>query len=198
MLMDAQTEAVAHRENTHLIGHLEGASRANLELPLAGHDLRIDAGDLQAALDACVEVRLRERPPIHALRAYRHLLCCDRILARLTIAALCAGVQHGGNAPDSMVVACTECSWKHTHARCGLCCKQAETGHTQQKRMKLHRHEKKRGGRTNTTVEGALWGGVVRAGGGPAVRVVPLHHRVLLLKAIQRLLRLHLHAPSHA
>ena len=41
-----------------LVGHVERAERADLELPLAGHDLGVDAGDAEAGVEAGVEVRL--------------------------------------------------------------------------------------------------------------------------------------------
>ena len=44
-----------------LVGHLERADRADLELPLAGHDLGVDAGDRQAGRQAGVEVGLDDR-----------------------------------------------------------------------------------------------------------------------------------------
>ena len=41
-----------------LVRHVERAERADLELPLAGHDLGVDARDAEAGLEAGVEVRL--------------------------------------------------------------------------------------------------------------------------------------------
>ena len=41
-----------------LVRDVERAQRADLELPLAGHDLGVDAGDADAGLDAGVHVRL--------------------------------------------------------------------------------------------------------------------------------------------
>ena len=41
-----------------LVGDVERAERADLELPLAGHDLGVDAGDAEAGVEARLEVRL--------------------------------------------------------------------------------------------------------------------------------------------
>lgn len=43
---------------SYLVADLERADGADLELPLAGHDLGVDAGDDQAGLDAGVLLRI--------------------------------------------------------------------------------------------------------------------------------------------
>ena len=52
-----------------LVGHLERAERADLELPLARHDLGVDARDGQAGGQAGVEVGLDEGPPVDVVGA---------------------------------------------------------------------------------------------------------------------------------
>ena len=53
-----------------VVTDLEGSSRANLELPLAGHDLSVDTTDLQTCLDASVHVCLNEGSPVHSLKTH--------------------------------------------------------------------------------------------------------------------------------
>ncbi len=55
VLGDAVEQPAGHPQ---LVGHVERAQRAHLELPLAGHDLGVDAGDADAGVEARLEVRL--------------------------------------------------------------------------------------------------------------------------------------------
>ena len=55
VLGDAVEQPAGHPQ---LVGHVERAERADLELPLAGHDLGVDAGDAEAGVEARLEVRL--------------------------------------------------------------------------------------------------------------------------------------------
>eukprot|EP00212_Chloropicon_laureae_P007113 CAMPEP_0197490130 /NCGR_PEP_ID=MMETSP1311-20131121/4755_1 /TAXON_ID=464262 /ORGANISM="Genus nov. species nov., Strain RCC856" /LENGTH=227 /DNA_ID=CAMNT_0043034591 /DNA_START=90 /DNA_END=769 /DNA_ORIENTATION=+ len=51
----------------HGVSELERADRANLVLPLARHDLRVDSADLNTGLDARVQVGLGERSSVDGL-----------------------------------------------------------------------------------------------------------------------------------
>ena len=55
VLGDAVEQPARHPQ---LVGDLERAQRADLELPLAGHDLGVDAGEREPGLEARVEVGL--------------------------------------------------------------------------------------------------------------------------------------------
>lgn len=53
-----------------VVTHFQRAGRADLELPLPGHDLSVDATDLQPCLDASIQVGFHEGPPIHSLQTH--------------------------------------------------------------------------------------------------------------------------------
>ena len=66
VLGDAVEQPARHPE---LVGDVERAERADLELPLAGHDLGVDAGDAEAGFEARVEVRLDDVAAEHLVGA---------------------------------------------------------------------------------------------------------------------------------
>lgn len=53
----------------HVVGDLQRADRADLELPLAGHDLGVDAGDLQPGVQTGVQVPLDDLAAEHLVGA---------------------------------------------------------------------------------------------------------------------------------
>ncbi len=66
VLGDAVEQPAGHPQ---LVGHVERAERADLELPLAGHDLGVDARDAEAGVEARVEVRLDDVTAEHLVGA---------------------------------------------------------------------------------------------------------------------------------
>jgi hypothetical protein len=65
------TQAVQQPAGEHdMVADFQGASGADLKLPLAGHDLGVDAADLQPGLDAGVHVGLHEGPPVDGLQTH--------------------------------------------------------------------------------------------------------------------------------
>ena len=66
VLGDAVEQPARH---PHLVRHVERAQRADLELPLAGHDLGVDAREAEAGLEARVEVRLDDVTAEHLVGA---------------------------------------------------------------------------------------------------------------------------------
>ena len=52
-----------------LVGDVERAQRADLELPLAGHHFGVDAGDAEAGVEARVEVRFDDVTAVHLVGA---------------------------------------------------------------------------------------------------------------------------------
>ncbi len=62
LIVEVLADAVEQpARDPELVRDLERAHRADLELPLAGHDLGVDAGDAQAGVEAGVEVRFDHR-----------------------------------------------------------------------------------------------------------------------------------------
>ena len=66
VLGDAVQQVARHPE---LVGDVERAERADLELPLAGHHLGVDARDREAGVEARVEVRLDDVAAVHLVGA---------------------------------------------------------------------------------------------------------------------------------
>ena len=57
LLGDADEEVARHPE---VVAHGDALARPDLELPLGGHDLRVDAGDVHTGVEACAVVGLDE------------------------------------------------------------------------------------------------------------------------------------------
>ena len=66
VLGDAVQQPARHPE---LVGDVERAQRADLELPLAGHHFGVDAGDAEAGFEARVEVRFDDVTAEHLVGA---------------------------------------------------------------------------------------------------------------------------------